>query len=163
MHKTQIRCRWQRGLDAWADARGRLSQDGARKHTWGHTAEADDPPVVAMSSRSSHAQSWRPARCPRFRQLSDPLCRKRRGLRVVPGSRYGNSQQVGSCWGRQAPGQDLRTPTLAAYRDPSSALPLEFCCSWTPLSLRPWQLSAKKRDSPFGGMGADRDHQRHAP
>lgn len=48
MHKTQIRCRWQRGLsDAWADARGRLSQDGHELHTWGDTAEADDPPVVS--------------------------------------------------------------------------------------------------------------------
>lgn len=66
---------------------------------------------------------------------------------VVPGPRYGNSQQVGSCWGRQgrqAPGQDLRTPTLAAYRDQSSALPFKFCCLWTPV-LRAWQLSPQNQ------------------
>lgn len=151
MHKPQIGCRWQRGLDAWADARGWLSQDGYELHIWGggYTAEADDPPVVAMSSRFSHIQSWRPARCPRFRTIiRSPLPKMKKGSAFVPGPRYGNSQQVGSCWGRQgrqAPGQDLKTPTLAAYRDPSSALPLRFCCPWAPLSLRPWQLSPQKK------------------
>lgn len=50
---------------------------------------------------------------------------------------------VGEGQGRQAPGQDMTTPTLAAYRDQSSALPFKFCCLWTPV-LRAWQLFLRR-------------------
>jgi hypothetical protein len=116
MQKDQIQVHRQRGWMGCVGGRPQkgLSQDGHECNLGGtQTAEADDPPVVVMSSRSSHVQSWRPARCPRFRLISRPLCRREKtGAPVVPGPKYGNSQQVGSCWGR-----------------------------------------------PFGGMGADRDHQ----
>lgn len=56
-------------VDAWAGARGgrAFHKTGTNGQSGGHTAEADDPPVAAMSSRSSHGDQQR---CPKFRLIS---------------------------------------------------------------------------------------------
>lgn len=65
---------------------------------------------------------------------------------------------VGERQGRQAPGQDLTTPTLADDRDPSSALPLKFCCPLnTPCPCGP-DSSLRKTSPPPAEWEQDRDH-----
>lgn len=67
-------------MAAWVDAWAHGFHKTGTNAIQGHTAEADDPPVAVMSSRSSHVQSWRPARCPRFRLISEgPCAEKKKG------------------------------------------------------------------------------------
>jgi len=128
------------GWDAWM--RGRRPAERCFHKTgtnavWGtqQTAEADDPPGVVMVIPIQSCPVMATSKMPEIpTDISALVPKKTKQVHLLCLAQgYGNSQQVGSCWGRQgrqAPGQDLRTPTLAAYRDQSSALPFKFCCLW---------------------------------
>ena len=125
----------------------------------------------SWSSRSSHVQSWRPARCPRFRLISAPLCRKKQNrctccawpkATAIPnklgpvGEGREDRHQAKTSGPPPLPLTGIRAQPchLNSAVSGTSGTPVLRACSWQLFSAK----SSQPLPRPFGGMGADRDH-----